>query len=293
MQLQMTAPLDIGLEQTDESLMMGQEDVFSLGEEERVRRRQDGMPDDEDSDDEDETLEDPEETLDSDEEAERKVQELEAEMDGMYDSYRERLRDRDAKYKVKEARAKNTEREEWGGVKRKPDSDEEDAVSEEEDGGWDIMDQAKARDDPSSDESDSDSEPKTTNLKRRRKGDATGPDTKRSRLITKLEAPKPTTSAASKVWFSQDVFAEVGDLDAISDDEMESEAESEGQDVNEDEDEEDIVMAEKKDSDVEDDGFDIVPLEPDMEDDDMWDVDDDNVDAAKAAIIKSQYCISS
>ena len=47
------------------------------------------------------------------EEKERKIAELENELDGLYDSYQERLKERDAKYRVKEARRKDKEREEW------------------------------------------------------------------------------------------------------------------------------------------------------------------------------------
>ncbi len=136
MQLKMTAPLDIGLEQTDAALGHGQEDMFDLGDASNGLRRKGGLnrlidESDVESDDEDEAAgfddesDGGDEILDEDEERERKVAGLEDELDGLYDSYQERLKERDAKYRVKEARRKNKEREEWHGIQPQGSDDED------------------------------------------------------------------------------------------------------------------------------------------------------------------------
>ncbi|KAF9240873.1 FtsJ-domain-containing protein [Melanogaster broomeanus] len=195
MQLQMTAPLDIGLEQMDASLGTGQDDVFDLtGAERGLRTRggisklasDDEMPSDEGELEVEEESDD--EILDSEEERERKVFALEAELDGMYDAYQEKLKERDAKYR------------EWGGVKGRDGNESDDDSSE--DGGWDKMEAAKEMgDDSSSDESDDE-------------GPAVGQKRKRSD-----SAPKKHVEL---VWFSQDVFKDLDEPDENDEDEDES-----------------------------------------------------------------------
>jgi len=247
MQLQMTAPMDIGMEQHDASLGYGQDDVFDLTGAERGMKKKGGvamlnedgydMPESDESgaegEDEDEEL------LDSEEERERKVAGLEAELDGMYDAYQERLKERDAKFKVTEERRKHGLLEEWHGIQEK-DSDEEDSEGEEE-GGWDKMEEAKekAGDDSSSDESDENEDEAPTLGRKRRRGEAASPPSKRVKLLTKLEEPKSAVQAsrAAQIWFSQDVFAGMDDLNDIEDDEDEDEDEDVSMDdENEDED---------------------------------------------------------
>ena len=149
MQLQMTAPMDIGMEQHDASLGYGQEDVFDLTGAERGMKRKGGvtmltgdgydMPESDESGPEGDGEGEDEELLDSEEERERKVAGLEAELDGMYDAYQERLKERDAKFKVTEERRKNGLLEEWHGIQKDSDEDSE----SEEEGGWDKMEEAK------------------------------------------------------------------------------------------------------------------------------------------------------
>jgi AdoMet-dependent rRNA methyltransferase SPB1 len=204
MQLQMTTPLDIGLEQQDASLALGQDDVFDLMRAENALRNGQ-IKDDDDAMDEsgDDEMEDESESdavLDSDQEREKKVVGLEAELDGLYDAYQDRLRERDAKYKVMEARRKNAEREEWGGIQDDQNDDDDSSV-----GGWD----EKAGSDLSSD-SESDDEPEAPVVGRKKRPhveDPTSHSSKRPRLVTKLEEPKLPVSKAAQVWFSQDVFA--------------------------------------------------------------------------------------
>ncbi|KAJ7706073.1 Spb1 C-terminal domain-containing protein [Mycena rosella] len=284
MQLQMTAPLDIGLEQHDASLG-GQDDFFDLGGAESGLRKRGGLAalQEEDaiggSDDEDEGSDGDEsdEVLDSDEERERKVDGLEAEMDGLYDAYRDRMRERDAKYKVKESREKNAEREEWSGIKQPIDVDSE---SEEEEGGWDKMEAVKERTgDASSDDSDSDEEdeedaPATRKRSRAEPGPAK--PSKRAKLITNLREPK--SSQAANLWFSQDVFAGMGDALDVGEDDPDEEMSVDGEDASE---------AEWEDApeDADDDDFEIVKAAPE-DDVDMWDVEDENEDQVKQEKIK-------
>lgn len=240
MQLQMTAPLDIGMEQQDAALGLGQDDMFGLQiTEDGMRRKQrlafltqtdgDILAD---TDDEENTDVELDEALDSEEENEKRTANLEVEMDGLYELYQERLRDRDAKYKVKESRQKNAEREEWHGIVAL-DGDSED----ESEGGWDVVQEAKKNADVSEDESsDSDSDVDMDNAlvagrKRTRVNVSQTKSSKRARLLTKLEQPKSqgVASATTKLWFSQEVFAGVEDIDAVNDDKNENDEDNESQ----------------------------------------------------------------
>ncbi|KAF7320446.1 AdoMet-dependent rRNA methyltransferase SPB1 [Mycena kentingensis (nom. inval.)] len=290
MQLQMTAPLDIGLEQTDASLG-GQEDFFDLGGAEKGLRKRGGaaaLGDREDadsSDEEDAAGSDSDgEVLDSDEERDRKVASLEAEMDGMYDAYRDRLRERDHKFKVKESRAKNAEREEWHGIDAKDPIDVDSDESDDEDGGWDRMEAAKADGDASSSsESDEEEEhaskPGNSSLKRSRPAPASEKPSKRAKLVADLRDPKPSGSQASKIWFSQDIFAGIDTEMDAGDYEDEASAE-------------DLSMSERdwsreaEDDVGTDDDFEIVKATEDA-DADMWDVENEDEDQIKQEKIKS------
>lgn len=251
MQLQMTAPMDIGMEQQDAALGLGQDDVFDLTQARQTQRKDqnaaytlDGEGDDAmvDSEAEDDQAEAEDEPLDSEEEKERKLTGLEAELDGLYDAYQGRLRERDAKYKVKEARRNNAEREEWGGIN--DHDDQEDSDSEE--GGWDKVQESKVNDDDSSssdssDDSDAEAPPVSRILKRRRSGQEQllDQEKKRQRLVPSAESAKSkvSTSAAAQVWFSQGIFSEINGLDKFSEsdssegsiDEEASESEEEDQ----------------------------------------------------------------
>ncbi|KAJ7837508.1 Spb1 C-terminal domain-containing protein [Mycena olivaceomarginata] len=280
MQLQMTAPLDIGLEHHDASLG-GQDDFFDLGGAEAGLRRRGGRRGARGR-----GRRRSEEVLDSDEERERKVGGLEAEMDGLYDAYRERMRERDAKFKVKESRQKNAEREEWQGIKEPIDVDSD---SDEEEGGWDRMEVAKGQDGDSSSDDDSDSEDDDdeTPAKRKRPRTEPGPTkpAKRVKLVTDLREPKTqSASQAANVWFSQDVFAGIGDELDIGDDESDAEM-SVDEDASDSE-----AQWEDTPDDPDDDDFEIVKA--DEEDVDMWDVDDENEDHKKAEKIKQHGLIT-
>ncbi|KAH9937153.1 Spb1 C-terminal domain-containing protein [Fomitopsis serialis] len=299
MQLQMTAPLDIGLEQTDAALSLGQEDVFDLDNATKALKRRGGATrlaeEDDAESDEDSSADDAEEdaALDSDEEEERKVAGLEAQLDGLYDAYRDHLRDRDAKYRVKEARKNAKHREEWDGIKEKGSDDESGDESEEE-GGWDKFEAAKERagEDSSSDEDSSDEEDNVVAAnsapakKRRIAGDAPGEgrSRKKARLAEPPSAAGPLSRAA-QVWFSQDCFAGA-DIDIPDDEDEEEEGES-------DEDEASLMLTSKWRSSSEDeDDFEVVPQEPDHADEGMWDVEDENEDELKQAHIQKHGLVT-
>ncbi|KAL1739734.1 Spb1 C-terminal domain-containing protein, partial [Schizophyllum fasciatum] len=280
-------PLDIGMEQADASLG-GQDDFFDLDEVERSRKGAKRLAkanmDDEDvaSEEEaaDEDGDDDEEPLDSDEERERRTRALEDDVDGLYTAYRQRLRERDAKFKAKEARMNNPDREEtWTGIREAGSDEEED--SDVEGAGWAAREQRKfAEGEDSSDESDvdDDDEPST----KRRRTETGAQRVGKGKLVQSLEGPKMSESQASKIWFSQDVFAGIDD--DVEDDEEEISDEEVGEDddvdMEDDQEEEGPVTPE------DDDDFEIVPLQKDSDDEDMWDVEDENEDTANAEKIR-------
>lgn len=239
----MTAPLDIGLEQTDASLG-GQDDVFDLETAERgIRRKRSvagiiGGLDDAGSDESSEEEKDDDDDV-SEGDGEAKIEALEAELDGLYDTYKQRLMDKDAKLKAKEAREKDKTRDEWRGIKDKA-IDSDDDVSDDEEGGWDRVAQAKeAAGDDSSSESESESEEDSDGGavvgKKRKLNGAPTPMAKKTRLITKLDDGK--VSRSTQLWFDQDVFKGL-DVDNIEDDKEEIEDGEDEEDDDEEEEEE-------------------------------------------------------
>ena len=231
MQLQMTAPLDIGLEQTDAVLGHGQDDVFDLESAERVPRRM-GSHDWTDTEDEDNRPEQSkddnssgDEALHTDGEQNGRMQALEEDLDDLYETYRERLAERDAKFKVRVARQNDKRREEWSGI----DKDKAQANSDEGDegGGWDQMEQRKAADsdsdsdldlDSSSADEDELSSPQSPKRKRPHQQETSR---KKARLLTSLEEPQTAFHISRKadVWFSQDIFHGLDHLNDADDSE--------------------------------------------------------------------------
>lgn len=249
MQLQMTAPLDIGMEQHDAALGIGQDDVFDLGRTENGLGNSARFLMDDDGDlivESGEEKEGNEQDRDADamssgEEREAKLQALEVELDGLYDAYQGRLRERDAKFKVNEARRKNAEREEWNGIQEQG-SDE----SESEGGGWEKMQDAKLNDDSdNSSFGESDLEEAsaiTTGWKRKRADNVVTKLGKRPRLITNLKQPTSAkaTNTAAQVWFSQGVFSGLEDLNSLSDSDSAAIATDDDDTLDDSEDEENV-----------------------------------------------------
>lgn len=218
MQLQMTAPMDIGLEQQDLSLQTGQEDIFNLDSKDKnlgntLEEGDIGLSS------EDEAEEGMEVVPQSGDENEKILAKLEAELDDMYEAYQNRLQERDAKSKVRAAR--DLERDDWHGIESRGssfDSDEE----ETSEGGWEGMQEAKLQDSDSGDSTESDEESNARSRKRSRVERDFPSKQKRRRISPDGSDAKGTTSAAAKLWFSQDVFGNVKGLDEldVSEDEI-------------------------------------------------------------------------
>ena len=232
MQLQMTAPLDIGLEQTD-AVLRGQEDMFDLGDAERASGRT-GYPKAVDTNEEsvepNESLHDniPDEgVVDTDEEQDDRLQTLEDDLDGLYETYREKLAERDTKFRVREARRNDKRREDWAGIGKGGSQDDTD--EEDEGGGWDEMEQLKARDDDSDSWADTEDEMSSSQLAKRKQPDQQGTSRKKARMLTSLSEPKIASHEGKNtaVWFSQDIFK---GLDRPSDDDTGSDSSKESQD---------------------------------------------------------------
>ena len=232
MQLQMTAPLDIGLEQTD-AVLRGQEDMFDLGDAERASGRT-GYPKAVDTDEEsvepNESLHDniPDEgVVDTDEEQDDRLQTLEDDLDGLYETYREKLAERDTKFRVREARRNDKRREDWAGIGKGGSQDDTD--EEDEGGGWDEMEQLKARDDDSDSWADTEDEMSSSQLAKRKQPDQQGTSRKKARMLTSLSEPKIAFHEGKNtaVWFSQDIFK---GLDRPSEDDTGSDSSKESQD---------------------------------------------------------------
>ncbi|QRV83652.1 AdoMet-dependent rRNA methyltransferase SPB1 [Ceratobasidium sp. AG-Ba] len=259
MQLQMTAPLDIGMEFKDDAL---KGDVFDLSgaDGKAVEEKED-----ESSEEEAVGSQDEEEESSDDEDGEKKVGGLEDELDGLYEQYRARMAERDLKFKAKESRRKDKSREEWAGVRKDEDDEDDESGDESEEGGWDVAQAAK--DDQGNSSSDEDEEDEQ-------------PAPKRRKLITKLEEPmqKGAASKAAQVWFSHDLFKGVADVGG-DDEEEEQDADMESSS-------EQAVEPESMEEEEEDeDDFEIAPQDVD-DDTPMWDVDDEDEDEAKQKYIK-------
>jgi AdoMet-dependent rRNA methyltransferase SPB1 len=286
----MTAPLDIGLEFQDQALGLGQDDILDLemskkqlGKKAHVDLinlvdNKDSFESDEEEQREDAMIEE-EEILDPEEEEDKKVEELELELDGLYDTYQERRMERDAKYRVKEARRKDKSREEWHGIKKQDSDDDDDdgnAESGESEGGYDIVQDSKARFGEDSD-SDSDLEPDddldvpSANKKLKRPGVGAEPG---GRQPKKARTNQLETSQATCMWFDQEVFAGV-DM-TVSDDDNEDEDEKhdvEDEDLYE-EDKDNTSQYEGSSSSKDD--FEVAPQED--QDEQMWDGDHEDQD---------------
>lgn len=225
----MTAPLDIGLEQTDAGLR-GQEDVFDLGDAEQASRRT-GYPmavdTDEESEEPNESLNDNIPDVDADDEQDDRVQTLEDDLDGLYETYREKLAERDTKFRVREARRNDKRREDWAGIGKGGAQDETD--EEDEGGGWDEMEQLKARVDDSDSWSDTEDEMSSSQLAKRKQPDQQGIPRKKARMLSSLSEPKIASHEGKNttVWFSQDIFK---GLDRPTEDDTESDSSKESLD---------------------------------------------------------------
>ncbi len=254
MQLNMTVPADLD---NEDRALGGEEEVFDLGEGEKeaarggikkalqdVVRDQDGLS--EDGDEEDAASEtEAEEIFDSEEERELKLQGLEGELDELYDQYRDRMSERDAKWRVKQARLKDRNQDEWHGIKEGSDGEDgvdkgyrdgmikaprrdgghEDDGEESEEGGWDVVAAGKAKlgedfdtsdDDEADDEEGDDDEAPTRTARFWERPIAKSLNPAKN-LVTSLQDGKKRAqiSRRAQLWFAQPVFKGIDDLAAL------------------------------------------------------------------------------
>lgn len=324
LQLGMTAPTDLDMDDRE----LAGEEMFDLGEGERENRTgrsiedavrdADGMSESEASEASEE--EDDDEVLSSDEERERRTAALEGTLDDLYDTYKERKSEQDAKWKVKQQRLKDRNYDAWHGIQegsdseddgvdkgyrsgmvrapRRGDADEEEEESEGE-GGWDIVANQKAQDYDSDSDSDSDAEA-DTDAPKKKKAKVTIRDPRpvapqQKKLLTSLsrDDSREKMSRQAQVWFDQGVFKDVGDLAALDGDDEEDEDEEMDEDDESDDDsvdsEGDVDMGSDEstlEAPEDEDDFEIVPQE--VDEDPEWDVDDEDQDEVLQKKIKGE-----
>ncbi|KAG9006806.1 AdoMet-dependent rRNA methyltransferase spb1 [Tulasnella sp. JGI-2019a] len=314
MQLSMVAPTDIGLALNDVALTTGQgEDFFDLNDAEgkRAKRAGDGgvaaaydNVDSSSSDDEkDELAEDVAEMMvwDSDEEDEAILKRREMEMEGMYQAYMQKMMERDAKFKVREARKLDKARSEnWDGIGTAPrpdDADSDDDDDSEADvpphkRGWENMEVHKAEDDLSGSDSDDEMEDAVQRPSKRQK--TTAKSSAREKLVTNLphlEPPKPSSSKVAQVWFGQDLFKDVVDLDNLSGDDLGGAGNKENLiPTSHNRTTTSQVDPNADDGKNGDDDFEVVPQDEDIS---MWDVGDEDIDEKKQQQIKKYGLLTS
>ncbi len=242
MQLNMTAPMDIGMEQSDavgEGALFGLKKIDESAALQRIARGKMAMLNIADQAQQAQREIDSGigSSADTDEESDEEEDHLERELDGQYDEYQERRAAADAKYRAKKARQEKDDGE-WEGVSA-GESEIEDSDGELEE-------------DSSSDEDD-DSTSRTKSAKSKSLG-ASKP------LLTDLDNSKPSKDGLSKRaqdFFNQPIFKEIlGDIDDVEDEEEEDEdeaednSEEEGKDEGEEEDEDDEEEGEEDEEDT-------------------------------------------
>jgi len=255
----MTAPADLDV---DDRALQGEDDVFDLGEGEKEMGRRslgkkalgDVIRDEAAEEDEEEAAESSESEIefeDSEEEREYRTQALEGELDELYDQYKDRMNERDAKWKVKQARMKDKNFDAWHGIQqgsdaesdaevgsrmvrvpRRGDAEEEDEGEESEEGGWERLAARKAaigEEDSDSESEAGDEKPKLEKARPATRTKAEKPATAPRALVTSLQdrEQRAQMSRQAQLWFDQSVFKGVGDLAALDVEEEEEEEEEE------------------------------------------------------------------
>ena len=297
--------------------------MFDLGEGERDAKRKgvpaihdrlqeaDGLSDEEATT----TLDDEEddEILDSENEREAELAGLEGQLDGLYDEYKERMAERDAKWKVKQARMKDKNFDAWHGIKEGSDSEDDlgkkssrvfrmskDNAGEEDEetdeGGYEKVAAMKAAEGDDLDSSDeSDEEDKSAKPTRRsvrfdnEAGPSRRPRTRPTGLVTSLRESQDRAqlSRQAQQWFDQSVFKGVGDLAAL--DAAEEDAEQSGSDVSHLDEDGDVEMGDESDAEDAEEEADFEVVRQDQDDDTpAWDVDDEDQDEVKRKIIQGE-----
>lgn len=249
MQLQMTTPMDLGLERQDglddneEDFMFDLNEVEGYGDKRKRVRLQGNEADlssDEDDDDEDSPdLGSEDEDLDTEDEEEAKLRNLEDNLDQLYDQYQNHKLEKDAKHKAKEARKKRDAAEggaEWGGIKDKrgKGSGDEEGLGEDDDDSSDddddVADTMAYMDDDenavpvdelgSSDDEEEANDDDDQGSDVENRAPASKKRTRDGNLVQDLKAPKKPLEATAKsraaaMWFDQPVFKDIEGLDEI------------------------------------------------------------------------------
>ncbi|KAH9825227.1 Spb1 C-terminal domain-containing protein [Melampsora americana] len=305
MQLQMTAPMDIGLERADDEVFgleeIDQDDFGSDHDQEGFEH--------EEIDEEESEFSDQSDDEDLSEE-EKKLQILEASVGVAYDQYQEKILNRDTKRKVREdarlRRHHDEGEQEWTGL------NEDDLDGGSVHSGDDIETVRKKRarfvkTSRSDDDEDSDSEGEDVTDQAARIMAERGSSSKAStskpkqRLLTDLSEKTNYSSEvknqATEMWFDQPVFKDVKGLHGqLNFDDDDDDEQDEYDDDDDDEDDEDVEARsassdesadeETAQLDESDDDFEIVPQEPVKPT--VWDAEDSDQDEKNARIVQQK-----
>lgn len=256
MQLHMTAPTEIGLEQagpTGEGSMFALKPIDQTGAINKIAKGRMGIITEQENRQQGESSEEDE---DSDPEEDR----LDREMDSMYEQYQERKSEADAKFRAKKAR-KEHEDDEWEGFSANGDAGSDDDSELEQDSSEDDSDDGETQ-------------------------------VAQKSLLTDLKVSSDKSGSLSRratQFFSQDLFKDIGGLEAEEEDEDDEDDAEINADLDkldeimedrEEEVEEEIVekpkkktkskvkFAEEDSDDSSDDGFEVVKREEQWEDQD-------------------------
>ncbi|CDU24794.1 probable SPB1-required for ribosome synthesis, putative methylase [Sporisorium scitamineum] len=313
MQLQMTTPMDIGMDLMDDQLGSGNGDVFDIGSGESVSKKALIQQADV-SDDESETIVSSHGTHEDDPEA--RARRLDAEMDALYDEFKQKQSERDAKFRAREARLKDAKNDSWHGINDDEEDDEDDEanMSDESEGGYDLVQKRKEQEetfdtDDEEDEQDERLERQAAQQSKKRKRDAatavsdtleTTPKPSKRSLVNALVSDAAVSAQQSReasIWFDNPLFKDLDLQDAAEQDEDQDqdawEEEDDDEDEGEEEDEEEEEDQDEDDEDVdideeEEDDFEVVPRdqEEDAIPDEEWDLDGEDEEAGKQKRIK-------
>ena len=311
MQLQMTTPMDIGMELTDQQLTEGSGDFFDLGDAEKKAGAVglDELNDDESDDGEESSVTVNADDSDEDEDGDDRLARLEGEMDSLYEQYRTKMQERDAKFRVKEARKKDPNRDEWRGIK--DDEDDDGEASDSSEGGYDIV-QGRKEQEETFDTDDEEDEEEERQIAAARKAAAGGskkrkrpspadeePDTdddqgQKRLILGTLEGKDAVAARQSReaaIWFDNPLFKDMQPLDIGADSDAD-EDEDEDEDEAASDDEEDGAQEEEEEEEEEEDDdndFEVVPqdnFEPEDIPDEDWDQYGSDEEAAKQKYIR-------
>lgn len=289
MQLSMTTPMDIGMDVLDDQLRGGVDDFFDLGNGEKVPRKA-SIDQADVSDDDSDTVVD---SVELDDDPGTRAKKLDDEMDALYDQYKQKQSDRDAKFRAKEARRKDPKMESWHGIRDDDEDDDDDAEqSDDSEGGYQVMQKRKEQEetfdtDDEEDEEDERLERSLPEPKKRKREQSDEPvsDPKKSLVNTLVSkaALVAQQSREASVWFDNPLFKDLAHIIPGSDAQNEDDDE-EWQDAVEDRDatSDDVDEGGASDGDDVEHDFEVVPQdEQDPIPEGEWDVEDENVEAGK------------